>query len=115
MTPQRVAIVADYLEERWPSMDLVAGMLVGELNARHQERVVASLLRPRFVRRFSGAGVGGEKKHLFNADRLLNRFIDYPRFVRARRNEFDLFHIVDHSYSHLGGGCRRGAMCSHLP
>jgi len=82
-------------------MDLVATMLVGELNTRHQGSFVASLLRPRFVRRFSGAGVGGEKKPLFNADRLLNRFIDYPRFVRARRSEFDLFHIVDHSYSHL--------------
>jgi len=101
MRRQKVAIVADYLEERWLSMDLVASMLVRELNARHRESVVASLLRPRFVRRFSGAGVGGEKKHLFNADRLLNRFIDYPRFVRLRRNEFDLFHIVDHSYSHL--------------
>jgi glycosyltransferase involved in cell wall biosynthesis len=101
MTLQRVAIVADYLEERWPSMDLIANMLLRELNTHHKERVVASLLRPRFVRRFSGARIWGEKKHLFNADRLLNRFIDYPRFVRTCRRQFDAYHIVDHSYGHL--------------
>ena len=81
-------------------MDLVASMLLAELNARHRRRVIASLLRPPFVRRFSRADDGG-RKHLFNADRLLNRFIHYPRFLRTRRNEFDVFHIVDHSYSHL--------------
>lgn len=101
MSGERVAIVADYLEERWASMDLVASMLLRELKAQHRRSVVASLLRPRFVRRFSRARAGGEKKYLFSADRMLNRFIDYPRFLRARRNDFDLFHIVDHSYSHL--------------
>jgi glycosyltransferase involved in cell wall biosynthesis len=112
---ERVAIIADYLEERWPSMDLVASMLVGELVARHRASVVALLLRPRFIRRFSWSGVGGERKHLFNADRLLNRFIDYPRFVRGRRNEFDLFHIVDHSYSHLAAaaGAERCVVTCH--
>jgi glycosyltransferase involved in cell wall biosynthesis len=38
---------------------------------------------------------------LFNADRVLNRFWDYPRFVRDLKSEFDLFHLVDHSYSQL--------------
>jgi glycosyltransferase involved in cell wall biosynthesis len=111
----RVALVADYLEECWPSMDLVACMLMGELSARHRGRVVASLLRPRFVRRFSRPGVGGERKYLLNADRLLNRFIDYPRFVRSRRNDFDVFHIVDHSYSHLAAavGTERCVVTCH--
>jgi len=38
---------------------------------------------------------------LFNADRLLNRFRDYPRALRRARDEFDLFHVVDHSYAQL--------------
>ena len=96
-------MIADYLEEGWPSMDLVASMLVGELRVRRQRSLVASLLRPQFVHRFSRGSAGCEKKHLFNADRLLNRFVDYPRFLKVRRGEFDLFHIVDHSYSHLAG------------
>jgi len=100
----RVAIVSDYLEEGWPSMDLVADMLTRELAARPveaRERLAVSLMRPRFVARLTRVGGAGANRHLFNADRILNRFVDYPRFLRARRNEFDLFHIVDHSYSHL--------------
>jgi glycosyltransferase involved in cell wall biosynthesis len=38
---------------------------------------------------------------LFNADRFLNRFWDYPRVARRIRNDFDLFHLVDHSYGQL--------------
>ena len=96
----RLAIVSDYLEEGWPSMDLVADMLTQELAARPVGLAV-SLLRPRFVRRLTRVGGAGGSKNLFNADRILNRFVDYPRLLRARRNKFDLFHIIDHSYSHL--------------
>jgi glycosyltransferase involved in cell wall biosynthesis len=35
----------------------------------------------------------------FALDRLLFRFVDYP--VVARRLKFDVFHIIDHSYSQL--------------
>jgi glycosyltransferase involved in cell wall biosynthesis len=35
------------------------------------------------------------------ADRILNRVWDYPRWLRSRGGEFDLFHITDHSYAHL--------------
>jgi glycosyltransferase involved in cell wall biosynthesis len=37
----------------------------------------------------------------FNADRLLNRFIDYPRRLKRAGDNFDVFHIIDHSYAHL--------------
>jgi glycosyltransferase involved in cell wall biosynthesis len=37
----------------------------------------------------------------FNADRALNRFFDYPRAIRRIRDNFDVFHIVDHTYAHL--------------
>jgi glycosyltransferase involved in cell wall biosynthesis len=36
-----------------------------------------------------------------NGDRLMNRFYDYPRWLRKQRASFDVFHIVDHSYAHL--------------
>jgi glycosyltransferase involved in cell wall biosynthesis len=82
-------------------MDLVADMLVRELAARREDGLAVTQLRPRFVPRLTRVGVGAGNKHLFNGDRILNRFVDYPRFLRTRRDEFDLFHIVDHSYSHL--------------
>src|SRR5206468_2493314 len=40
-------------------------------------------------------------KFAFNADRLLNRFWHYPQWLRTHHDQFDLFHIVDHSYSQL--------------
>jgi glycosyltransferase involved in cell wall biosynthesis len=38
---------------------------------------------------------------VLNGDRLLNRFVDYPRWLRGRTQDFELFHVVDHSYSQL--------------
>jgi glycosyltransferase involved in cell wall biosynthesis len=37
----------------------------------------------------------------FNAERLLNRFILYPRTARRLVGSYDAFHIVDHTYSQL--------------
>ena len=98
-------------------MDLVADMLVRELAAGREDGLAVTQLRPRFVPRLTRVGGAGGNKHLFNADRILNRFVDYPRFLKARRNEFDLFHIVDHSYSHLvpvAGPGRAAVTCHDL-
>ena len=37
----------------------------------------------------------------FTVDRALNRWWDYPRHAEKVASEYDLFHIVDHSYSQL--------------
>jgi glycosyltransferase involved in cell wall biosynthesis len=53
----------------------------------------------------------------FNADRLVNRFITYPSHLRTIRNEFDCFHIVDHSYAQLVRALpaeRTGVFCHDL-
>jgi glycosyltransferase involved in cell wall biosynthesis len=97
----RVAVVSDYLEERWPSMDLVADMLTNFLQAQVATGIVASQLRPPMRRRLSRIPVFGRQRAASNADRLLNRFMDYPRWLGARLPSFDLFHLVDHSYSQL--------------
>jgi glycosyltransferase involved in cell wall biosynthesis len=97
----RVAIIADFAEEGWRSMDLVADMLVERLAAEHARSVAATLIRPRFVRAMTRLPVVSQTGVGFTTDRALNRFIAYPLRLRAHRGEFDLFHIVDHSYSHL--------------
>ena len=53
----RVAIIADYLEEGWPSMDLVADMLFDRLQREHAATVEPSLIRPT-LRRRAGAIAG---------------------------------------------------------
>jgi glycosyltransferase involved in cell wall biosynthesis len=99
VTQLRVAIVADYLEEGWPSMDLVANMLVDRLRAEHSGTIEPMLIRPALRRRVSrlpGASARAEM-----ADRIANRLWDYPRVVAAEAEACDLFHIVDHSYAQL--------------
>ena len=95
--PPRVAVVCDLREENWHSMNLVADMLL----ARTEEGalgVETVRVCPPMRRRFSRGAAAGRRS---NADRLANRFWDYPRHLRARRAEFDLFHLVDHSYAQL--------------
>ena len=99
MATLRVAVVADMAEERWPSMDLVADMLVQHLARDHRDAVTVQLLRPPMQRRFSAAG--STRGRRFSADRLLNRFADYPRLLRRVHEQFDVFHVIDHSYAQL--------------
>jgi glycosyltransferase involved in cell wall biosynthesis len=90
MTPLRVAIVADLTEEQWPSMDLVAEMLVQHLTKQSVEaNIRVDLLRPALVPSLRSVG------------RFVNRFWHYGRWLRARADSHDVFHIVDHSYAHL--------------
>jgi len=96
-----VAIVADLLEERWPSMDLVADMLVMHLGAGLSADIQAAALRPTIVRRLTRLpGLGAASKS-DTADRVVNRFWDYPRWLSGLRDAYDVFHIVDHTYAHL--------------
>jgi glycosyltransferase involved in cell wall biosynthesis len=96
----RVAIVCDLLEEQWPSMDLVGDMLSQQLSLDRPSQIAATQLHPPLRKRLSrlpgiGKGLG------WNTDRLMNRFVDYPSWLRSKAHEFDLFHVVDHSYSQL--------------
>lgn len=96
----RVAIIADLLEEGWPSMDLVADMLASNLKHEFSDSADVELIRPEMRRRFSRPRALTFRYGII-ADRLLNRFWDYRRLLRCKREPFDVFHVVDHSYAHL--------------
>jgi glycosyltransferase involved in cell wall biosynthesis len=101
----RVGVVADLLEEGWPSMDLVADMLVAHLG-EEDHAVETVLLRPAFRARISRlAGVNGRP---LTIDRIINRFYDYPRWLTTQGVRADVFHLVDHSYAHLVTALPRG-------
>jgi glycosyltransferase involved in cell wall biosynthesis len=91
----RVGVVADFLEEGWPSMDLVAELTVAALSSPGAA-YAPELLRPRMPRPASRL-VGGRGR---NVDRFVGRHLVYPRWLR-RRAAHDLFHVVDHSYAQL--------------
>src|SRR5258707_963005 len=99
MTLPRVAVICDLVEERWPSMELVADRLVNRLDTDYARLLSTTRICPPMHRRFTRQGTSTSRA--FNADRFLNRFWDYPRVVRRLRDEFDLFHLVDHSYGQL--------------
>lgn len=92
-------MICDLLEENWPSMALVGEMLTHHLQSNHHSEMTVERFCHPMNRRFTSLKTVSGK--LFNIDRLLNRFWDYPLLVRRRKTEFDLFHIVDHSYSQL--------------
>lgn len=92
----RVAVIADYAEERWPSMDLVADMLMAHLSSEHAVTIEPTLIRPRMPRRASRLLNGAR-----TLDRVTARFVDYPRTLKRLAGRFDVYHIVDHSYANL--------------
>ncbi|HEX6189336.1 MAG TPA: glycosyltransferase family 1 protein [Pyrinomonadaceae bacterium] len=94
----RVAILCDFAEENWPSMDLVGEMLALHLD---RNKFSARKLSPPFQRRFTRISSANQP---FNADRVFNRFWDYQRWLRPQLGGFDLFHVVDHSYAQLVHG-----------
>jgi glycosyltransferase involved in cell wall biosynthesis len=101
MTILKVAIVANMLEERWPSMDLVADMLVEHLRAEHRGWIEPALIRPPMRARASRLPFVGALPPAFTIDRFTTRVWDDPGVTRAGAGRFYLFHIVHHSYSQL--------------
>ena len=96
-----VGVVCDYLEEGWTSMDLVADMLLDSLARHPSGEVEAKAVRPPMPARMRALPVGGDSRFARTADRVLARFVDYPRRLAALSPRPTLFHIVDHSYAHL--------------
>ena len=84
-------------------MDLVAERLEHHLRTDHASTVALTRLRPRLVPRLSRLPGVAPRGMSWTADRLLNRYLDYPRWLRSERaaDRFDLCHVVDHSYAHL--------------
>lgn len=95
----RVAVICDFLEEKWPSMDLNGDLLHQFLVKDQAPEIAATQVRPEFQRRLTRVAM--LEKIGWNVDRLANRFVDYPRWLGAHLDRFDLFHLVDHSYSQL--------------
>lgn len=117
MGQPRLAVICDYVEEDWPSMDLCAQMLVKHLQSEHPESLQTLPVRPAFKKRFQQLPRFGKKRAAWNSDRLLNRFWDYPQYLGQHVTEFDLFHVSDHTYAqlvHVLPPERTGVFCHDL-
>jgi glycosyltransferase involved in cell wall biosynthesis len=95
----RLALICDFQEEGWHSMNLVADQL--HLSLLSPLRGVAPVkVRPPMMMLTSRL-TWASRRTLRNFDRFANRFLHYPAHIRRLRESFDLFHVIDHSYSHL--------------
>jgi len=113
----RLAVICDYPEENWPSMDLCSQMLVQHLQSECSDSLQTIKICPPFRQQFQQLPSLGQKRFAYNADRLLNRFWHYPRYLRPRVSEFDLFHLADHTYAqlvHLLPPERTGVFCHDI-
>ena len=95
----RIAILRDFRAEQWPSMNLCADMLAHELRLARRLEVVEH--DPDFRPRAQALPFASQSKLARNADRVFNRYFDYPRQLRALASRCQLFHVVDHSYAQL--------------
>ena len=82
MSALRVALCADFPEERWPSMDRVANELAADVRRSHSAEVDLTPVCPPFARRATRIA---RSRPLFTVDRALNRWWDYPRHVESDR------------------------------
>jgi glycosyltransferase involved in cell wall biosynthesis len=107
--PVRLALLCDFLEEGWPSMDLFGDMLARCYRRDHAAEISVEQLRPPLHPRFSRLPFRRGAASLWNTDRLINRFFDYPRWLKKQASRFDLFHLIDHSYGQLVRELPRGS------
>jgi glycosyltransferase involved in cell wall biosynthesis len=113
----RLALLCDYPEEHWVSMDLVAEMLYLHLVQGHAQTLSVQRLCPPFRRRALAVPWTRTSRLALNADRIINRLREYPRYARGLSREFDVFHVVDHSYAalvHALPADRTGVFCHDL-
>jgi len=90
-----LALVFDAPDEGWVSMERVGEELQRALHALGEPAARLQWPLPRVARRASGA------HRALNVDRAFGRFGLYPARLAAQLRAHRLFHLVDHSYSHL--------------
>ncbi len=101
MNAARLGVVCDLREECWYSMDLVADMLLAQIPAVSGGSIAATRLCPTPARTWTRMPLVGRTPSAALADRLVGRLWTYPRWLAPLAADFDLFHVVDHSYAHL--------------
>jgi glycosyltransferase involved in cell wall biosynthesis len=94
----RVTFLCDYAEEGWPSMDLV-GTLVPDALRSLDCSIEVARLQPS-ARRWYGP-VRRDRRVSSIRERLINRYVYYPRWLRGQPTDSGVFHVLDHSYAHL--------------
>jgi glycosyltransferase involved in cell wall biosynthesis len=107
--PLELEVIADFLEEHWPSMDLTAEQLA--VAAGRMPGVRVRFRRPPLWRfSASNRAVGA-------LERAVGRFLQYPADLAWAARFRGCFHVADHSYAHVVRALpqeRTGVYCHDL-
>ena len=85
--PQRLAVIFDAVEERWPSMEYAAEMLLKHLQTEHSDQFASVAVRPRFFRGFERAPFLSERRHV-EREQAGDPVRDVPLGVAAEARRF---------------------------
>jgi glycosyltransferase involved in cell wall biosynthesis len=114
MNRARLALVSNFRAEASPSM-LVCGDRLYETLVREHPEFETVRIQPDYTRLASRLPPLPLLRLLTTgADKMLNRYLLYPRHLARQAPGFDLFHICDHSYASLVHGlpaARTGVLC----
>ncbi len=116
MQPIRLALVSNFRAEASPSM-LVCGDRLYDYLVAEQTDLITTRIQPAYTYRLQRLPWLGKFGFASGGDKMLNRFWDYPRYLRSRQSQFDLFHICDQSYAslvHVLPPERTGVFCHDL-
>lgn len=96
----KLALIADFPEERWESMDLVADMVELHLKSDLSNKIEVHRITPRYQPLFSRLS---RSRLAWNLDRLINRRIILKNGISKAiaSDSFNMALIVDHSYAHI--------------
>ncbi len=98
---QRLALLADYPEQKSISVDLCAEMLALGLARDYSQTFSSRLICPPFTKYCLRVPYLNKKGLAYTTDYRVNCFWKYPSHLKRIRSEFDFFHVCDHTYAHL--------------
>jgi glycosyltransferase involved in cell wall biosynthesis len=108
MHPIRLALVSNFREEASPSMLVCSDRLYSSLQAE-QPDFATTKIQPAYTDRLQRLTrlnqpdlISRKVRNLTGGlNKMLNRYWDYPKYLRPQVEQFDLFHICDQSYASL--------------
>ncbi len=116
MQPIRLGLVSNFRAEASPSMLVCGDRLYETLVAEHLD-FQTTRIQPEYTYRLKRLPSLGRMGCASGGDKMLNRFWDYPRYLKSCQHNFDLFHICDQSYASLVNVLppeRTGVFCHDL-
>jgi len=93
MNQQNLAVLFDFKEEGWLSMDFCAEMLLSQLQHNASHRFRSEPILPSYQRLLTGLPWLGKKRPIRAVDETVNRFWVYPQALHRQKERFAYFHI----------------------